>query len=739
MGEASSKTVAVEATPGGAGFGTFKGVFTPSILTILGVIMYLRMGYILGNAGLGATLLIVTMSSLITLLTGLSISAIATNMKVGGGGAYYMISRSLGLEPGAAIGLPLFFSQALVVSFYIAGFSESIHALFPTLPTKAIGVATLVVLTALAYFSADLALKTQFLILAAIVFSLVSLFAGGMPEGGLKAVGEVPETVGFWVIFALFFPAVTGIEAGIAMSGDLKDPARSLPLGTIAAVVTGYAVYMAIPIFLSGFVPREVLLTDNLMMQKIAWIGEAILVGIWGATLSSALASLLGAPRTLQALARDGVVPRFLGRGHGDADEPRVATGAAFLIALAGVLLGDLDAIAPILSMFFLTSYGVLNFSAGFEGLISSPSWRPTFRTPWGLSLLGAFGCVATMFMINAGATFIAAFLCGTVFYLMERRQLRAHWGDMRHGLLMLLARYAVYRLDDSKPDERSWRPSIMVLSGSPASRWYLIELGDALTHGDGFLSVAAILTDPSGGPERVSKLRDTVKAYLQKRNVPALVQVAVADDVMKGAQSLVRHYGIGPLVPNTYLLGESEEEENLPEFIRLLFQIHESRRNVVLVREGQAGPYFGGSRRIDVWWGLGLRRNAGLMLALGYMLKTSSEWRRAELYVKTIVDSEEQRPGAEQRHREFLTKTRLQAQGEVIVRSSSEHTVFQTIREASQGAHLVFLGLRPPEEGQDAADYSAYYKKLLEETKGLPPTALVMGAENIAFSRIFD
>ncbi len=736
----SAPTVADRAptlTGGGAGFGTFTGVFTPSILTILGVIMYLRMGWVLGNAGLGKTLLIVTISSLITFLTGLSISAIATNMKVGGGGAYFMISRSLGLEPGAAIGLPLFFSQALVVSFYIAGFAESVHALLPMVPIKLIGVGTLVLLTLLAYFSADLALKTQFFILGAIIFSLISLFAGGAPETPLEPVGEVPATVGFWAVFALFFPAVTGIEAGIAMSGDLKNPAKALPVGTLGAIVIGWAVYMVIPVFLDGLVSREVLLTDSLVLQKIAWIGEAILVGIWGATLSSALASLLGAPRTLQALARDGVVPRFLGRGHGPGDEPRVATGAAFLIALAGVLLGDLNAIGPVLSMFFLTSYGVLNLSSGFEGLINSPSWRPTFRVPWWLSMLGAFGCLATMFMINAGATFIAAFLCAGVFYMMERRQLRAHWGDMRFGLLMLLARYAVYRLDEATPDERTWRPNIMVLSGAPTTRWYLIELGDAITHGDGFLSVATIVTGDAAKGERRERLRATIKEYLRKRGVPALVEVMAADEVMKGMQSLVRNYGIGPLEPNTFLLGETEEASNFDEYARLIMMVAQSRRNLVVVREGDAAPSFGGCRRIDVWWGL-RRRNAGLMLALGYMLTTSPEWRQSELHLKTIVTSNEERPPAEMRQKEFLREGRLEAKSSVLVCRPGQD-IFQVMREASRGSHLAFLGIRPPEEGESVEDYSAYYQSLLDRTEGLPPTALVMAAEAIEFQRIFE
>ncbi len=718
-------------------FGTFKGVFTPSILTILGVIMYLRLGWVLGNVGLPLTLVIVTLASSITFLTGLSIAATATNMRVGVGGAYYMISRSLGVEAGAAIGLPLFFAQALGISFYIVGFAESVTNVFPALPAQVIGVVTLVGLAALAYKSADLALRSQFVIMAAIAVSLISFFAGGTPAEGFDPVAVTPEKESFWRVFAVFFPAVTGIEAGIALSGNLKNPGRSLPLGTLAAVLVGYAVYMAIPIYMSGIVAEEVLLSDPLVMRKIAFWGDAILVGVWGATLSSAMGSLLGAPRTLQALARDRVVPRFLGRGHGPTDEPRIATALAFLVALLGIMAGSLNVIAPVLAMFFLTSYGFLNVSAGLESVIGSPSWRPQFRTRWWASLLGAFGCFATMFMINAGATFIAAFVSLGVFYIMQRRQMRAYWGDMRHGILTLLARFAIYRLAESKPAERTWRPNIMVLSGSPTSRWYLIELADALTHGSGFMTVATIVPEGSAAGTRLKQLEETIGEYLQKRGVPGLVKVHVADDVFEGAEALIKASGVGPLVPNTILLGETERPENMADFANLIRHAHRQERNMVIVREAEAEPPERKRRRIDVWWG-GERQNAGLMLALGYLLQVSPEWYQAELMLKSIVASDQEKDVAMQRLFRLIEFGRLNAAADVSVRGEHQ-SVFEVIAAASGDTDLVFLGIRPPDPDETPEEYSRYYSRLLAQTEGLPATALVLAAENIDFQRIFE
>jgi len=233
------------------GLNTFGGVFTPSILTILGVIMYLRFGWVVGHVGLWQTLLIVTISTSITFLTGLSISAIATDQVVKAGGAYYMISRSLGIETGGAVGIPLYFAQALSVALYTLGFAESLVRVFPNLNLTLIAVITMVLVTVLALQSAEIAIKAQYFIMAAIAVSLVSLVLGHSVEPSAVAPAETPGSVGFWAVLAVFFPAVTGIMSGVNMSGDLKDPQRSIPIGTLAAVVVGYGIYMVIPIFLS--------------------------------------------------------------------------------------------------------------------------------------------------------------------------------------------------------------------------------------------------------------------------------------------------------------------------------------------------------------------------------------------------------------------------------------------------------------------------------------------------------
>ncbi|MCD6288855.1 MAG: amino acid permease, partial [Candidatus Hydrogenedentes bacterium] len=445
---------------------------------------------------------------------------------------------------------------------------------------------------------------------------------------------------------------------------------------------------------------------------------------------------MLGAPRTMQALARDGVLPSFLGRAYGKTRNPRIATVATFAVALTGILLGDLNRIAPILSMFFLTSYGLINVSAGIESLIGTPSWRPKFRVHWSISLAGAFVCFFAMFMINAGATFIAAFLSVGLYYFMTRRSLQARWGDMRYGILMHMAQFAVLRMARGKPDERTWQPNILVLSGSPTARWYLIELADAIAQGRSFITVAAVVPETRLDGERNENMAASIREHLRKKEIPALVKLYPADDPLVGARELIRGYGFGPLVPNTILVGQTEQRERFIDYSMLIRQIHQTRRNMLIVREGNATPRFKRGKRIDVWW-RGKRENVGLMLSLAWLLNHNPRWAKGRLVLKSIVRSEEERDEVLESSERFIKNERLQAETEVTITDESDP--FDAIRSASAGASLVFIGMRAPEDGESAEEFSRYYENLLDRTKGLPPTVIVMAAEDIEFHRIFQ
>jgi solute carrier family 12 sodium/potassium/chloride transporter 2 len=718
----------------GAGFGTFAGVYTPSILTILGVIMYLRFGWVVGNVGLIRTLVIVTICTSITALTALSMAAIATDRRVRTGGAYYMISRSLGVETGGAVGIPVYFALAFSVALYTIGFAESVVRVFPAVDQRLLAAITTLVVAVLAIVSARLVIRAQYFIMAAIALSLISFAFGGPIESTeLQLQPAAAPAAGFWVVLAVFFPAVTGIEAGVNMSGDLKDPSRSIPRGTLAALVTGYVVYMILPVFLSLRADASTLIEDPLVMRRMAFWGDAILLGVWGATLSSALGSILGAPRVLQALARDGVLPRWmrvLGRGSGEDDEPRVGTVVTLGVALGAVSLGELNLIAPILTMFFLASYFTVNLAAGLEGALGSPSFRPSFRVHWSLSLIGAIGCLVVMFLINALATLIAAVIIGGVFLWLERRELRTAWGDVRRGVLLSVARSVLLRLDDEEPDPKNWRPNLLVLSGAPTSRWHLIDLARSLTHNRALLTVATVLRSGSRDAGRRASLERTIREYLERRGVQAVVRVVEADGPFQGAQALVSSYGFGALVPNTILMGASEQEAVREAYCQTITTFHRARRNVIVLRHDEERGY-GDRRRIDVWWG-GLQKNGGLMMLLSYLLRTSMDWRRARVCVKLVVPNREAADAAGANLRSIIEGLRIGAEADVLVGRREDFP--RILRETSADADLVFLGLAPPDK---VPDFTAYYEKLQRTTAGLPPTAFVLAAEDLDFAEV--
>ncbi|MFC2086512.1 Na-K-Cl cotransporter, partial [Bacteroidota bacterium] len=430
-------------------FGTFLGVFTPSVLTILGVMMYLRFGWVLGNLGLPLTLLTVILASSITFITGLSASAIATNMKVGIGGEYYMISRSLGIQLGGAIGIPLFLCRTLSLTLYAFGLAESIAPFWPAewgaAPVQLIAALIIVFTTAIAGKSADLSLKLQIPIMIAVGISVFALFSGVL-TGGFHAPEMVPNyqrsaPEGFWFVFAVFFPAVTGFTAGIGMSGDLKDSKKSIPKGTILAVLTGTLVYLLILMVLSvtSKVDGDMLaLIDPSappIWSKIALFGMVLVYpGLWGAILSSAFGSILGGPRVLQALSLDKIAPKALGRTS-KSGQPTIATWITGAIALCAVALGDLNAVGRWVTIFFLTLYIVINLSAVIEKLVGDISYRPTIKVHWMISLIGSFGAGVVMFLINPLACVIAIFLELMIYLYFKRKALESSWGDVRAGL----------------------------------------------------------------------------------------------------------------------------------------------------------------------------------------------------------------------------------------------------------------------------------------------------------------
>ena len=643
-----------------------------------------------------------------------------------------MISRSLGIEVGGAVGIPLFIALALSVALYTVGFAESLVSVFPSLDFKTTGLVTTIGVAALAMISAKIAIRAQYFIMFGIGLSLLSLIFGSpLEESSIEMWGAAERnSESFWVVFAVFFPAVTGIMAGVNMSGDLKDPAKSIPKGTFYAIGAGYVIYMLLPIILANRADALTLIEDPLIMRKISYWGDAILIGVWGATLSSAVGSILGAPRVLQALARDGVLPRWLrwlGRGEGEDDTPRVGTILTLAIALGAVAMGDLNLIAPILTMFFLTTYGVLNIAAGTERLLGSPSFRPKFKVHWIFSLLGAIGCISVMFLINPVATGIALVFVAVIYAWLESRELKTTWGDVRRGIWMALVRAGLMRIDDNK-EEKTWRPHPLVLSGSPTRRWHLIEFASSLTQGRGILTVSSVLTSDNVRAQQRSSMENNVREYLAKRSIQGLVRVISAPDSFEGAKRLVDSYGLGALVPNTIILGDSENLDIRDKYCDMIRYFYVQKRNVIVIHDNKE-LHFNNYKQIDVWWG-GLKKNGGLMILLTYMLQSSIRWYDADVTIKMVVKHENAVEGIRRNLEQILDKIRIEASIELIV--SEGRSFKEILHNSSTHADLILLGMATPGD-----DFTSYYDTIQDRLQGLPTTALVLAGEELSFGEV--
>lgn len=721
-------------------FGTFLGVFTPSVLTILGVMMYLRFGWVLGNLGLPLTLLLVLMASGITFTTCLSSSAISTNMRVGVGGEYYMISRSVGLEIGGAVGIPLFLCRTLSLTLYAFGLAESIAPFWPAFwgpaPIQLIAAVVILIATAVAGKSADLSLKLQLPIMVLVAASLLAL-AAGVLSGGLQQPELSPHfdrsaPQGFWFVFAVFFPAVTGFGVGIGMSGDLKDPKRSIPKGTILAVITGTITYLAILTLLSltGKVSgTELAAIDPSappVWTKIAFLGAVLIYpGMWGAILSSAFGSILGGPRVLQALAMDRLAPSFLGKTS-RTGQPTIATWITGGIALSAVLLGNLNAVGRWVTIFFLTLYIVINLSAALEKIVGDISYRPTINVPWIVSLLGALGGSLVMFLINPLAGVIAVTFELILYSILRRRALRASWGDVRAGMWSAIARFALINLQKKEQHARNWRPNILLFSANPLQRMMLTRMANWFNQNRGVVTVCQTIEGEV--EENIGDIKRTLRKMRKEfrlQQVQAFPEVHVTPDFESGVIGIVQANGFAGMQSNTVMFGWPEETQKIIRLIRMVSAITSIRRNTILA---SLPPYLTVSQegRIDVWW-RGLENNGALMLMLAHLLTLNPAWRRTRLYVRSIVDAAADRTPMEAKINNMMEEARIAAVADVIVKER-DTSYIDMIHNASTAADIVFLGLGLPEPGRE----EEFAERLRIMVSGLPAVIMVRSAESL-------
>jgi len=634
--------------------GTFAGVFTPSILTILGIILFLRLGYVVGSAGLGRALIIIAMANGISVLTSISISAVATNIKVKGGGVYYLISRTLGPEFGGAIGLVLFLAQSVSIAFYCIGFGEAMTALLPQsvlTSTRIIAVFAVFFLFIFALLGADWATRFQFVVMALLVVALFSFFAGGLIRWEMATLVKnwtaPSEGPNFWVLFAIFFPAVTGFTQGVSMSGDLKNPGKSLSLGTFLAVGISILIYFGVALVFAGVLSNEILMKDYGAMKQVARFSVLIDAGVVAATLSSAMASFLGAPRILQSLAKDRIFPFLLpfAKGSGLTDNPRRGILLSAAIALGTIGLGQLNVIARVVSMFFLISYGLLNYATYYEARSASPSFRP--KSKWfdlRLSLLGFLACLLVMLAIDFKVGLIAVSIMFAIYQYLKRTAGSARWADSRRSYYLQRARENLLGAYIETEHDRDWRPQILAFSKDAQRRSGLLRFASWIEGRSGLTTVVKIL---EGEGIKMLKLQEESESELRSdiaaHGFAAFPLVVFAPDLDIALNTLIQSTGIGPLKANTILLNwldpesestDDQREINLGRNLRAAYRLG---RNIVVLDADEdkwstLEKIPGEDRRIDVWW---LNdATSRLMLLLGYLITRSEPWDAAKIRV---------------------------------------------------------------------------------------------------------
>ena len=724
-GESATKSAST--VPGlGHGFGTAP-VFLASISTILGAILFLRFGYAVAHVGLGGTLVIILLGHLVTIPTVLAVSEIATNRRVAGGGAYFIISRSFGTSIGGTIGIALYLSQAISIAFYLVAFAEAFGPAYEWLAAtyqinpdpRWISLPCTVLLAVLmltkgASLGVRLLWGVTCLLGAAIGAFLLGEGAESMQPEGLDITARITDGDGFGTVFATCFPAFTGMIAGLGLSGDLKNPQRSIPLGTIGATVAGMIVYAVVAVKLARSATPEELAADQFVMARIALWGPAIYVGLAAAAFSSAVGSFLVAPRTLQALARDNVFPvaqlnHLLRRGRGSAGEPVMATWVSGAIAVTFVLLGGIDFIAQILSMFFMVTYGALCTVSFLEFFAGNPSYRPTFHSRWYISLLGAVMCGLMMAQMSVLFALVSLALMVAVYAGLRRsRRGERDLTAIFQGTLFQLTRSFQIALqrNRAKGSTAGWRPSIVAVTRFGQHRLGHFDLLRWICHRHGFGHFIQYFQGEYSFAAEI-EARTRVSALIDRTEVSGagiFVDSMISPSFETAVGQTLQMPGLFGL-PNNCLLFEFDKDrpEEIDELAQAALLVSGSLFNVLVLRS--TAFRFGYRSSIHVWVTDDNLENASMMMLLAYIIVGHPEWRRAQIRLFACFGSGETVQEVDRLSR-LMTEGRLQIshQNVTTLECRIGESLEREVARHSASADLVIAGLEASNLNPEAA-----------------------------------
>ncbi|KAH8381896.1 hypothetical protein KR009_000837 [Drosophila setifemur] len=677
QGEAADQSITIpdpepEPVGGHIKLGWIIGVLIPCLLNIWGVMLFLRLSWVVAEAGILQTLIIITISAVVCVITTLSLSAISTNGEVKGGGVYFIISRSLGPEFGASVGVVFAFANAVSASMNTIGFCESLNVLLKNNGLKIVdngindirivGSVVVLVLILICCVGMEWETKAQNFLIVTIVLAIFNFVIGAAigPNGNEDLVSKgfvgfswstFKENFGsdyryaegvnhdFFSVFAIFFPSVTGIQAGANICGDLKDAGAAIPKGTFWALLISMSSYALFVLFAGGaavrdasgfagdlvngtIIPSELpclsegnctwgLFNSYEMMQEMSLWGPLIYAGCFAATLSTALTNLLSVPRLVQALGIDQIYPGliFFSKPYGKHGEPYRGYVLTFIITTGFLLIGELNLIAPLISTFYLASYALINFCTFHAAFVKPLGWRPTFKyyNAW-ISLFGFAMCVIIMFLINYVAAIITFGIIFALYLVVMYRKPEANWGSTTQAQQYKAALMAVTRLQNVSDHVKNYHPQVLVLSGDPKTRPPLVDFGYLLTKNNSLMFVANIIPVSRlkkfvviweiiflphqvrvGYKNRQHMVKDGQK-YLDARKIKAFYNVIDGFSLEDGINALTKSTGFGKMAPNIVLVGYKPDwnrcrKEEVESYFSILYNAFSQRMGVALLR----------------------------------------------------------------------------------------------------------------------------------------------------------
>ncbi len=696
-------------------------VFFTSISAILGAVLFLRLGYATGMLGFWGVIIIILLGHAITIPTALAISELATNTRVEGGGEYFIISRSFGLKIGSTIGITLFLSQAISIAFYTIAFAEAFQPFFDwfavrfgfELPRQVISIPTLFLLSCIIlYKGTGSGVKMLYAVNIILALSLLLFFFGRPLDSVIDpSMISTNQNFGFFnrdkffIIFAICFPAFTGMTAGVGLSGDLKDPGKSIPLGTMLGTLVGLVVYIIVVWKLSASASALDLMEDQLIMSRIAIFGSLVIpIGLAACTSSSALGSMMVAPRTLQAIASDKIFPfrrlnYFLSRGKASSSEPFNASLISFAIALVFVLLGDVNTVAEIISMFFLITYGTLCLSSFLNHFGSPPSYRPRFRSKWYFSLAGFILSVWVMFMINPLYTILAYIIIALIYLFIEynNKDKKGLVNIFKGAIFQLNRQLQVYIQKNQSDLDDEWRPAAICISPHSFEREKVIELMKWISYKHGFGTYFHFI-EGYYSKETNSQAREMLKRLLssQRRGKNELyIDTMISPSYTSAVAQAIQTPSISGMENNMIIFEYAKKHSD--ELNRIL-------DNVNLARAGNFDVcIFGASdfstkpqNGIHVWIRRTDEKNTNFMILLGYIIMSHPAWRKSHIKIfitSPMAESEVLKEELQERIAEGrlpITLTNIE-----IVALSEGQTLQNAVEDNSKSAGLTIIGFR--------------------------------------------